>query len=187
VSGIGDTLARPVGPMPLGAWLVVGAGGLYIAYRARNDGPKVTREVQQVPVPVGAIASEDQSPTVHVTPIIRIPSVPGSPEPIDTGGPVQVPITDVSPLPSLPSLPSFPTPPTAPAAPLPSPKLTTVLRPSGHVVTTNVNPHPYPTTPPPNGKRVVKDGSGREWVTAGSKPGVTGYVWNRNTGSWQAR
>jgi LysM repeat protein len=60
-----EALSKPVGPMPLGAWLVVGAGGLFLAYRSQKDGtPDVTNTVEQVPVPVGAIASPDGAPAI---------------------------------------------------------------------------------------------------------------------------
>lgn len=66
MSDLGDTLAKQVGPLPLGVWLLVGAGGLVIArQQSRADAEDVlTKEVQQVPVPVGAIASPDGAPTV---------------------------------------------------------------------------------------------------------------------------
>lgn len=61
---VSAALARQVGPLPLGVWLLVGAGGLWIA-RTRGDGidgkDGADGTVQQVPVPVGAIASPDGS------------------------------------------------------------------------------------------------------------------------------
>lgn len=70
-----DALTKQVGPLPMGVWLLVGAGGLVIAHQSRKrDEPQLTREVQQVPVPVGAIASPDNAPVV-ITPIFRLPEI----------------------------------------------------------------------------------------------------------------
>ena len=176
MSGPADFLTKQVGPLPMGAWLLVGGGGLFIA--SRRDRGQLVTDVREVPVPVGAIASPDGAPVV-ITPIFRLPELPAA-----GGGIVgPAPVGDTAPpatsLPGIPSTPS--TPPAAPIAP------SAVLRPSGNVVQTNTNPYPYPTTKAPNGALVVRDGSGREWVTLGSRPGVSGYVWNRNLGVWQRR
>jgi hypothetical protein len=181
---VADTLTKQVGPLPLGVWLLVGGGGLAMAYRtSKQREPRLVTDVREVPVPVGAIASPDQAPVV-ITPIFRLPEIINN---------VSVPAAEAPdvtidlPAPPVPVSPPPPNPTTKPPAPPRAKPPAVVLRPSGDIVTTNVNPHPYPTAPAPNGARAVKDGSGREWVTVGSIPGVTGYVWNRNTGRWTRR
>lgn len=79
MSGVGAFLSRPVGPLPMGVWLLVGAGGLVIAWRsAEADGDTaaalglgvdpilVTRDGEQ--------QVEDEAPYV-ISPIFRIPDI----------------------------------------------------------------------------------------------------------------
>lgn len=111
MSGIGEALTKQVGPLPMGVWLVVGAGGLFIASR-RDREPELLTDVREIPVPVGAIASPDGAPVV-ITPIFRIPSLeemygPGAPTP-------GTPSSDATP----PRPPTVPAPPAAPGVAAP--------------------------------------------------------------------
>lgn len=113
MSGIGDALTKQVGPLPMGVWLVVGAGGLFIASR-RDRSPELVTDVREIPVPVGAIASPDGAPVV-ITPIFRVPSLddlygPNRPTP---GAPSPGTPTPTAPQPA----PQPPRPPTTPGAP----------------------------------------------------------------------
>lgn len=80
MAGLGAALGKQVGPMPLGAWLVVGAGGLFIAYKSRQDdgdAPAATGD----PLPTGggygpsggAVGSWDGAAVV-LSPIFQLPT-----------------------------------------------------------------------------------------------------------------
>ena len=81
MSSLTASLTKQVGPMPLGAWLLVGAGGLFIAYRSHGapDAPDVPAGD---PLPVGggyggggasAIDSWDGAAVV-LSPVFQLPS-----------------------------------------------------------------------------------------------------------------
>lgn len=77
MSDLTETMTKPVAGVPLVVWLIAGGVGVALAVQARRGGDTVTREVQEVPVPVGGIASEDRAPVV-MTPVIRI-NIPEKP------------------------------------------------------------------------------------------------------------
>lgn len=70
-----QSLGKQVGPMPLGAWLLIGAGGLFIAYRSRQGDEAPAVPAEQLPTAGGAapsggaIGSWDGAPVV-LSPII---------------------------------------------------------------------------------------------------------------------
>lgn len=111
-------LAKPVGPMPLGAWLLVGAGGLYIAYRSRGAGQDagVVAAAGQPGLPTGGgldvqgADTWDGAPVV-LSPIINVPK----PDPTVVNVLPATPIVNVSAPPA-----SHPTVP-PPAATTPRP------------------------------------------------------------------
>lgn len=124
--GIGDALTKQVGPLPMGVWLLVGGGGLFIASRRDKREPELVTDVREVPVPVGAIASPDEAPVV-ITPIFRLPeivnniNVPTQPAPV-VNVTVPAPTTIVRPAPWRPTPKPAPAPAPAPApTPIPAP------------------------------------------------------------------
>lgn len=64
-----DTLTKKIGPLPVGAWAVIIGGAVVVIYTVRARGaesePDVATVVEQVPVPVGAIAAENNAPTYY--------------------------------------------------------------------------------------------------------------------------
>lgn len=118
MSGAADFLSKQAGPLPMGAWLLVGAGGLFIASRRNKDESQLVTDVREVPVPVGAIAVQDSAPVV-ITPIFRLPeivnniNVPAGPAPVVNVG-VITPAAPVAPAPPRPAL-AAPAPSSAPS------------------------------------------------------------------------
>lgn len=66
-----NVLSKQIGPMPLGAWVALGAGGMFLAWKASQSETTTATIVEQVPVPVGATAGVDQAPLV-MSPVVRI-------------------------------------------------------------------------------------------------------------------
>lgn len=69
-------LGKQVGPLPLGVWLLVGAGGLFIAYRKSNAAPAAVVDPLAGPaVPAGGVdpqvSSWDGAPVV-LSPIVQV-------------------------------------------------------------------------------------------------------------------
>lgn len=63
---------QKAGGVPLVVWVIAGGAGVVMVVKSRSSGSStVTREVQQVAVPVGAVGAVDNAPTV-VSPVIRI-------------------------------------------------------------------------------------------------------------------
>lgn len=59
-----DILERDAGPLPVGGWVLMVGGAAVIVFTLRNQRARAADTVvQQVPVPVGAIAAVDQGPT----------------------------------------------------------------------------------------------------------------------------
>lgn len=72
LEGVEGTLTRKVGPLPVGGWIFLVGGSAIAAYILSNRQRTVTTNtVQQVPVPVGAIASPDMAPLV-MSPIMHV-------------------------------------------------------------------------------------------------------------------
>lgn len=74
------SLAKPVGPMPLGAWLLVGTGGLFIAWRQSTKGEDTPAPAAGDPLPTGggldmegATGSYDGAPVV-LSPVFNVPA-----------------------------------------------------------------------------------------------------------------
>lgn len=111
-------LSKPVGPLPLGVWLLVAGGGLAISFwqRRKDNEPELLTDVREVPVPVGAIASPDQAPLV-ITPIIRVPEAPAPIVNVRVAAP-SVTVTGPAPVPATPTPPPASTAPPAAAAPV---------------------------------------------------------------------
>lgn len=100
MSNVGAALTKQVGPMPLGAWLLVGGGGLFIAFKSRqgDSGPASAPAALGDPLPTGggygkqdnAFGSYDGAPVV-LSPIIQLPKVvinntmPQAPAPVVVG------------------------------------------------------------------------------------------------------
>lgn len=101
MAGAGDFLSKQVGPLPMGVWLLVGGGGLALAYwqRRADAEPDTLTAVQQVPVPVGALGAWDGAPLV-ITPIIRLPDLTPAPDPDPTPPPVGTPVVEPPPPPA---------------------------------------------------------------------------------------
>jgi len=87
---VGLDLGRQVGPLPLGAWLAVVAGGLFIGWQARKGGAGSSPLPN---LPSGVLPSPDNAPPV-ISPVIELhyptgqgaPSTTGeAPAPADTG------------------------------------------------------------------------------------------------------
>lgn len=98
---LGATLSHKVGPMPMGAWLLVGAGGLYIAYRRQNATPAAPAPAPSSDVPTpqqnndGSITTQDGAPwPIDLPPGYGIPTPPP---------PVTVPTGHTPPPPRVPS------------------------------------------------------------------------------------
>ncbi len=67
-----NVLTKPVAGVPIILWVGVGILGVGYALYARNkQQTTTTTQVEQVPVPVGAVGAEDQAPMV-VSPVVRI-------------------------------------------------------------------------------------------------------------------
>lgn len=117
---VADTLTKQAGPLPVGVWLLVGVGGLGIAFwqRKGEDDERLVTDVREVPVPVGAIASPDQAPLV-ITPIFRVPDINVPP-----------PTVIVNPAPAVPRTPVRPLPPMVPGTPPPPLPLVRPIRPA---------------------------------------------------------
>lgn len=69
-------LGKQVGPLPLGVWLLVGGGGLWIAYRRSNAAPAAAAPAAGDPLPVGGgtdaqVSSWDGAPVV-LSPVIQV-------------------------------------------------------------------------------------------------------------------
>ena len=119
-------LSKQVGPLPLGVWLLVGGGGLFIAYRRAKapapDAVPAGPPVDGLPVGggSGSPASWDGAPVV-LSPVIQNapPSVPVTDSaPIMDAGPILAP----EPIPVPPATPRVPIPVrSAPRPPAPRP------------------------------------------------------------------
>jgi hypothetical protein len=72
-----ETLSKKIGPLPIGGWILLVGGAATAAYMlSRNNSSSTTRTiVDQVPVPVGAIAAPDGAPLV-MSPIVHA-NIPG--------------------------------------------------------------------------------------------------------------
>lgn len=140
---VAATLARPVGPLPLGGWLLAVGGGLWMLHRRGQDsGERLVTDVREVPVPVGAIASPDNAEDVILNPIIYITS------PTPAAGNVT---TTPAPTVTAPTPPPVPRPPVKPAVPS---SVTTATR-------TTVLPKPAapkPAASPGTRRYVVRSG-----------------------------
>jgi LysM domain len=68
-------LSKQVGPLPLGVWLLVGGGGLFIAYRKSNTPAAVVDPLAGPVVPAGGVdpqvSSWDGAPVV-LSPVVQI-------------------------------------------------------------------------------------------------------------------
>lgn len=72
MADVTDTLTKPVGGVPLIVWLGLGGVGVYVALRAsQGEQQRAGTTVEQVPVPVGAVAAPDGAPLV-MSPVVRI-------------------------------------------------------------------------------------------------------------------
>lgn len=70
--GAADVLTRQVGPLPMGVWVLLAGAGVYVAVRSsKADTAAPATVVEQVPVPVGAVAGYDNAPLV-MSPVVRI-------------------------------------------------------------------------------------------------------------------
>ena len=98
-------LGKQVGPLPLGVWLLVGGGGLFIAYRKNNTAPAVAPAAGD-PLPTGGgdgtVSSWDGAPVV-LSPVIQV-------------APPRVEINNLVPIPQ-PIIITAPVPVAAPPAP----------------------------------------------------------------------
>lgn len=70
---LSDTLEREVGPLPIGGWILLVGGGATAAWiitrsRSRTETRTI---VDQIPVPVGSVASVDRAPLV-TSPIVNV-------------------------------------------------------------------------------------------------------------------
>lgn len=67
-----ELFTKKVGPLPVGAWALLVGGGAVIAFTLNNRSKSETRTVvDQVAVPVGAVAAPDNAPLV-MSPVVRI-------------------------------------------------------------------------------------------------------------------
>lgn len=101
------SLGKQVGPMPLGAWLLVGAGGLYMAYRRSAGGGSDTPasdpvDSEGLPTGGGPVGSWDGAPVV-LSPVINV-----SPAPVVVTTPTPTTLPTPTPKPS--TTPRVPTP-----------------------------------------------------------------------------
>lgn len=94
---LGATLSKKVGPMPLGAWLLVGSGGLYMAYRQKGAEAAPAPAGDSLPTGggYGATSTFDGAPVV-LSPVIQITT----PVPPKTGGPTIMPVPTPKPKPT---------------------------------------------------------------------------------------
>jgi hypothetical protein len=114
-------LSKQVGPLPLGVWLLVGGGGLFIAYRKSNTPAAVVDPLAGPVVPAGGV--DPQVSSWDGAPVVLSPVVQIAPPRIEINNtlPAPAPITINVPAPiaAPPAPPRVASPVAAPPAPKP--------------------------------------------------------------------
>ena len=125
-------LGKQVGPLPLGVWLLVGGGGLWIAYRKSNAPAAVVDPLAGPVVPAGG--TDPQVSAWDGAPVVLSPVVQVAPPRIEINNliptPVGAPVGAPKPLPVPPAAPRVaPKPAAKKAAPKPVAVAKKVARP----------------------------------------------------------
>jgi len=117
-------LGKQVGPLPLGVWLLVGGGGLFIAYRKSNAPAAAVDPLAGPSIPAGG--TDPQISAWDGAPVVLSPVVQVAPPRIEINNvlPVVAPVAVVAPkpLPVPVAAPRVAPKPVAKPAPKPAPK-----------------------------------------------------------------